>query len=64
VIIRAVDGNVVTSDVDLMEATGHLVARIKGLACTASASLSRAFSPEPPAHEPPLHESAAPLPTA
>ena len=54
--IRAVEGKVVTSDVDLLGADGRVAARLEAFSCTASASLQRAFSAEPTA--------AAPLPTA
>jgi hypothetical protein len=47
---------VVTSDVDLVAADGRLLVRLEGFACTASASLQRAFAPDA--------ATSAPLPTA
>ncbi len=46
--VRGVEEMVVSSDVDLLDAAGTLVARLEGLICTASPSLQRAFAPEPP----------------
>jgi hypothetical protein len=44
--VREADGAIVTSDVELRDAHG-VVARVEGYACTVSASLDRAFAPEP-----------------
>jgi PfaD family protein len=54
--VVSVEGKAVTSDVDLVGDDGQLRARLEGFVCTASASLQRAFSPEP--------SVIAPLPTA
>ena len=45
--IRAIEAMVVSSDVDLVDDDGRVVARLEGFLCTASPSLQRAFSPEP-----------------
>ncbi|MBM4782691.1 MAG: SDR family NAD(P)-dependent oxidoreductase [Archangiaceae bacterium] len=42
--IRSVDGAIVTSDIDLVDASGVLAAKLEGYECTVSASLSRAFT--------------------
>jgi NAD(P)-dependent dehydrogenase (short-subunit alcohol dehydrogenase family)/acyl carrier protein len=54
-VIRVVSttGAVVTSDVDVLDDQGQLSARLERFTCTASASLQRAFLPEPVAIAPP-----------
>ena len=47
--VQAVDGMTVSADVDLLDPSGTLLARLDGYVCTASPSLQRAFSPEPAA---------------
>jgi hypothetical protein len=37
----------VTSDIDLIDASGALVARLSGYQCTVSSTLVRAFESEP-----------------
>ena len=49
VCVRAVEGLVVSSDVDLLDESGTLLARLDGFLCTASPSLQRAFVVDPPA---------------
>ena len=44
--VRSVEGATVTSDVELLEADGALVARLSGYQCTVSSSLARAFEAE------------------
>jgi hypothetical protein len=45
--ISTVEGMIVSSDVDLLDNTGNVCVRLEGYLCTGSASLHRAFSPEP-----------------
>ncbi|MFZ5440968.1 MAG: PfaD family polyunsaturated fatty acid/polyketide biosynthesis protein [Myxococcota bacterium] len=45
--IRSVDGALVTSDVDLIDVSGALVARLSGYQCTVSSTLLRAFESDP-----------------
>ncbi len=45
--IRSTEGAIVTSDVDLLDATGALVARLDGYECTVSGSLNKAFAADP-----------------
>ena len=47
--IRAIDKGLVTCDVDLHGASGELFVRMKGVACTVSKSLDRAFGVDPAA---------------
>jgi len=49
VTVQAIEGMVVSSDVDLLDDAGRPVARLLGVLCTASPTLQRAFSPEAPA---------------
>jgi hypothetical protein len=56
VTVRAVEGLVVNSDVDLLDDGGTVLVRLEGFICTASASLQRAFTPEA--------SRSTPLPTA
>ncbi|MGV3621522.1 MAG: polyketide synthase dehydratase domain-containing protein, partial [Archangium sp.] len=44
--VRSVEGATVTSDVELLEADGTLVARLSGYQCTVSSTLARAFEAE------------------
>jgi NAD(P)-dependent dehydrogenase (short-subunit alcohol dehydrogenase family) len=41
--VREVDGATVTSDVDVLDEGGHVMARLDGYVCTVSPSLDRAF---------------------
>ncbi|MDP3501667.1 MAG: PfaD family polyunsaturated fatty acid/polyketide biosynthesis protein [Myxococcales bacterium] len=53
--VRAIDGAIVTSDIDLVDASGALAVQLEGYECTVSNSLSRAFTAEPqPLHSTPL----------
>ena len=45
--VRSVEGLVVSSDVDVLDDAGRVLARVKGFLCTASPSLHRAFATEP-----------------
>jgi len=44
--IREVDGATVTSDVELIDEAGALIAKLEGYVCTMSATLDQAFQPE------------------
>ncbi len=45
--VRAIDGAIVTSDIDLVDASGALAVQLEGYECTVSGSLSRAFTADP-----------------
>ena len=44
--VREVDGAAITSDVDLLDGAGEVIARLEGYVCTVSPTLDRAFRPE------------------
>ena len=44
--VREVEGAVVTSDVDLLDDSGEVVAQLEGCMCTVSVTLDRAFHPD------------------
>ncbi len=44
--VRSIEGATVTSDVELIEADGTLIARLGGYQCTVSSTLARAFEAE------------------
>jgi hypothetical protein len=44
--VRETDAASVTSDVDLLDESGRVVARLEGYVCTVSPSLDRAFGRE------------------
>ncbi|MBS1153322.1 MAG: omega-3 polyunsaturated fatty acid synthase, partial [Myxococcaceae bacterium] len=44
--VREVEGAAITSDVDLLDEAGEVVAQLEGCVCTVSPTLDRAFHPE------------------
>jgi NAD(P)-dependent dehydrogenase (short-subunit alcohol dehydrogenase family)/acyl carrier protein len=45
--VRSIEGSIVTSDIELFDASGALAVRIDGYECTVSGSLNKAFAADP-----------------